>query len=50
MLRVPRIIITIDIASIIRTFQDIRHIGVLRQRWEEIKKLQDSSTATFLLP
>lgn len=36
----PRINITIDFTSVIRTFQDLRYIGELRQRWEEIKKLQ----------
>jgi len=26
-------------------FQDLRYIGELRQRWEEIKKLQSSTTS-----
>lgn len=40
MLPEPRLIITINLASIIQAFQDLRYIGELRQRWEEIKKLQ----------
>ena len=32
--------ITIDFEAIIRAFQDVRYIGELRQRWNEIKKLQ----------
>jgi hypothetical protein len=32
--------ISIDFASIIQAFQDLRYIGELRQRWNEIKKLQ----------
>jgi hypothetical protein len=41
----PRIIINIDFTSIINTFQDLRYIGQLRQRWEEIKKLQGGMVA-----
>jgi len=29
---------------IIETFQDLRYIGELRQRWNEIKKLQNTPT------
>jgi hypothetical protein len=36
----PRISITIDFTAIIKVFQDLRFIGELRQRWEEIKKIQ----------
>lgn len=36
----PEIIITPDFNSITQTFQNISHIGELRQRWLEIKKLQ----------
>lgn len=32
--------ITIDFEAIICAFQDVRYIGELRQRWNEIKKLQ----------
>ena len=32
--------ITLDFEAIIQAFQDIRYIGELRQRWNEIKKLQ----------
>lgn len=39
MLPQPWITLTIDFASIIQAFQDIRYIGELRQRWQEIKKL-----------
>jgi len=39
-LPLPRLILTIDIPSIIQAFQDLRYIGELRQRWNEIKKLQ----------
>ena len=34
--------ITLDFEAIIQAFQDIRYIGELRQRWNEIKKLQKS--------
>ena len=36
-LREPRIIIT---AKVIESFQNLSYIGEMRQRWEEIKKLQ----------
>ena len=42
MLPVPRLNILVDFEAIFKAFQDIRFIGVLRQRWEEIKKLQAS--------
>jgi hypothetical protein len=35
----PWINITIDFDSITDTFQDIRYIGELRERWKEIKLL-----------
>lgn len=38
----PRLNITIDFGSIIQAFQDLRYIGELRQRWNEIKKLQST--------
>jgi hypothetical protein len=37
LLREPEIIIT---AKVIESFQNLSYIGELRQRWEEIKKLQ----------
>lgn len=37
----PETIITLDLSSIIQTFQNLSYIGELRQRWEEIKKLKD---------
>jgi len=37
LLPVPRIIIT---AKVIESFQNLSYIGEMRQRWEEIKKLQ----------
>lgn len=40
MLPQPRINITIDFDAIIKAFQDVRYIGELSQRWNEIKKLQ----------
>ena len=42
-LREPRIIIT---AKVIESFQNLSYIGELRQRWEEIKKLQLSPVFT----
>jgi hypothetical protein len=36
----PWINITIDFASITQAFQDLRYIEELKQRWDEIKKLQ----------
>ena len=40
-LPIPKIIITeAGFGSIIQTFQNLSFIGELRQRWEEIKKLQ----------
>ncbi|OQY64745.1 hypothetical protein B6D29_04645 [Microgenomates bacterium UTCPR1] len=39
-LPIPRLTISIDIEAIFKALQDIRFIGVLRQRWEEIKRLQ----------
>ena len=36
----PEIMITLDLISIIDTFQNLRFLGELRQRWREIKKLQ----------
>ena len=39
----PRITIMINSAQftrIIQEFQDIRYIGKMRQKWEEIKQLQ----------
>ena len=44
LLPVPQLIITlhtsIDYSKIIQVFQNLCYIGELRQRWEEIKKLQ----------
>jgi len=41
----PEIIIT---AKVIESFQNLSYIGELRQRWEEIKKLQlNSAIATI---
>ncbi|MBI4129784.1 hypothetical protein HY468_00555 [Candidatus Roizmanbacteria bacterium] len=33
--------ITIDYNSITDTFQDVRYIGELRERWKEIKKIHN---------
>jgi len=33
--------------SILQTFQNLSYIGGMKQRWEEIKKLQPSLTATI---
>ena len=30
----------IDLKKILDSFQNVAHIGVLKQRWEEIKRLQ----------
>jgi hypothetical protein len=35
------IIKTINIRKILKSFQNVAQIGVLRQRWEEIKKLNE---------
>ncbi len=43
----PWINITLDLEAIIQAFQDLRFIGELRQRWNEIKKLQLSPTVAF---
>lgn len=34
--------ITLDFEAIIHAFQDVRYIGELRQRWNEIKKLMNT--------
>jgi len=39
----PWINITLDFTSIINVFQNLNYIGELRQRWEEIEKLQLNS-------
>ena len=39
MLPEPWANIPVDFEDIIKLFQDVRYIGELRQRWEEIKKL-----------
>jgi hypothetical protein len=39
----PEIIIT---AKVIESFQNLSYIGEMRQRWEEIKKLQVRAIAT----
>ena len=44
----PWINITIDSTSIIQAFQDLRYLGELRQRWEEIKKLEIKHPAVTL--
>lgn len=36
----PKLNIVIDFDSIIQSFQNLLYIGELRQRWNEIKKLQ----------
>lgn len=56
LLPIPRLTIVIDPSqfsriiqalalSVIEGFQDLRSIGELRQRWEEIKKLRTVSTS-----
>ena len=47
MLPKPRLSITIDFNAIIQIFQDLRYIGELRQRWNEIKKLQKYNPSTI---
>ena len=47
-LPLPRITImvnSVQFTRIIQAFQDLRYIGEMRQRWEEIKKLQMGSVA-----
>jgi len=46
----PWINITFDLPSIIQAFQDLRYLGELRQRWEEIKKLQDNIGKVHIQP
>ena len=41
--------ITLDFEAIIKAFQDIRYIGELRQRWNEIKKLQQTYSHSVIL-
>ena len=41
--------ITLDFEAIIKAFQDIRYIGELRQRWNEIKKLQQNYSHSVIL-
>ena len=43
-LREPKLLIPIDYARIVQAFQDLRYIGELRQRWQEIKKLQHNTS------
>lgn len=47
MLPQPWINLTFDFTSIIHAFQDLRYIGELRERWNEIKKLQMGHSVTF---
>ena len=42
LLREPWTNITLDFTSIIHAFQNLSYIGELRQRWNEIKKLQNT--------
>ncbi len=44
MLPQPWTNITIDFEANIQAFQDVKYIGELRQRWNEIKKLQVTPT------
>ena len=44
----PELIITPDLGSIVSAFQDLRYIGELRQRWNEIKKLHNSTSFTTI--
>jgi hypothetical protein len=45
----PRLLITIDYTGIVQFFQDLRYIGEMRQRWNEIKKFQVFNTSYLLL-
>lgn len=48
MLPVPcHIIKTINIKEILKVLQNIAHMGVLKQRWEEIKKLSKQPDITL---
>jgi hypothetical protein len=49
MLPEPWANITFDFEAIIRVFQDVRYIGELRQRWNEIKKLKDNTVEIPIL-
>lgn len=42
MLPEPWANITLDFEAIIQAFQDVRYIGELRQRWNEIKRLRNT--------
>jgi hypothetical protein len=51
-LRAPRLIIgtnTVDFTRIIQAFQDLRYIGEMKQRWEEIKLLTSKAPITASL-
>lgn len=41
--RLNTVVSQINFDRIIQAFQDLRYIGEMRQRWEEIKRLQIST-------
>lgn len=44
----PKINIKIDIDSIIQTFQNLSYIGEMKERWEEIKRLQNKPAFEYM--
>ena len=52
LLPLPQITIMVNSSQftrIIQAFQDLRYIGEMRQRWEEIKKLQLSNISALIV-
>lgn len=45
MLPIPELIITLDYSSIMNAFGDLRYVCEMKQRWDEIKKL---NVVTFI--
>jgi len=43
----PEININLNFNKVIETFQNLSYIGEMRQRWEEIKKLQREPVFTL---
>ena len=47
LLRITIIADEVKLGTIIQAFQNLSYIGELRQRWEEIKKLQSGQKRAF---
>lgn len=46
---IPEITITIDFSDNVEAFQNLGYIGELRQRWGEIKKLNNTNHTISLV-